>query len=91
MSYIYNMENAITLTETQENNARVIAERTFEKKVTEDVWQFSLLETRLNLNNMKFKVVFEVHSSKGSFLASMDLNDKKQGLKSSLKFELQND
>ena len=88
--YLSGMENAINLTETQENNARALAESTFEQKVTEDVWQFSLLETRLNLDNMKFNVVFEVHSSKGSFLASMDLNDKKQGLKSSLKFELQN-
>tara|TARA_R110000803_G_C11855981_1_gene306512 strand:- start:448 stop:705 length:258 start_codon:yes stop_codon:yes gene_type:complete len=84
------MENAVNLTETQENKARALAESAFEQKVTEDVWQFSLLETRLNLDNMKFKIVFEVHSSKGSFLGTMDLNDKKQGLKSSLKFELQN-
>jgi len=89
--YLSGMNNAINLTETQENNARALAESTFEQNVTEDVWQFSLLETRLNLDNMKFKCVFEVHSAKGSFLASMDLNDKKQGLKSSLKFELQND
>jgi len=89
--YICGMENAINLTVAQDEKVTRLAQQVFEATITEDLWQFNIKEIRLNLSNRKFMCIFEAHSEEGSFLGTMDLNDKKQGLKSSLKFELQND
>jgi len=79
--------NTTQLTENQENKIYATVQKDFETTVTEDYTHFEMLGNRLNFDSFQTEVVFEVHSSKGSFNISIELNGKKQPILKTIKYE----
>lgn len=79
--------NTIELTQGQKAKLHLFVNSKFESLFTDEYWHFSINGTRLNLKSMKQQCVFEIHSNKGSFWGLIDLNEKHEGLKRSLKFQ----
>ena len=91
--YLYQQTNKdmittdnLLLTEKQEDKFRFMVESEFSKKITNEWNHFSFNGTRLNLKSMRFECVHEVHTDCGlSFWVTIELNEKKQGLKKTIK------
>jgi len=79
--------NTTQLTENQENKIYKTVQNNFETTVTEDYTHFEMLGNRLNFDSFMTEVIFEVHSIKCSFNISIELNDKKQPLLKTIKYE----
>ena len=79
--------NTTQLTRSQEDKVVMVSQDVFESTFTSDFWHFSLEGNRMNLTTFRTELVFEVHSSKGSFNGFVQLNNKKEMLKSTLRFE----
>ena len=80
--------NRLQLTETQEDKNFMTVSNLFEdKKGVTDFDHFSFEGTRLNLDSMNHECVFEVHCELGGFCVTVDLNDKKEVLKRTLKIK----
>lgn len=80
--------NTIELTQNQQDKNFSFVSESFEKQMkTNDWFHFSFNGTRLNLKSMKFECVFEVHIDKGGFCVTIDIDDKKQVLKSTFKIQ----
>lgn len=80
--------NTTQLTENQENKIYKIVQEYFSNNITSDYWHFEMLGNRLNFESHQTEVIFEIHSVKGSFNISLDLNNKKQPLLKTIKSEL---
>ena len=80
------LTNTTELTITQEEKCYQTVKDQFELNVTDDYWHFSYEGNRLNLKSMRVQVVFEIHSEEGSFNGVVELNDKMNPLKSTVKF-----
>jgi hypothetical protein len=79
--------NTLSLTEKQEDNFRSLIESEFTKQFTSDWNHFSFEGTRLNFKSMRFECVHEIHTECGlSFWGTIELNEKKKGLKRTIKF-----
>ena len=80
------LTNTTELTIVQEEKCYQMVKDQFESKITDDYWHFSYEGNRLNLKSMRVQVVFEIHSEEGSFNGVVELNDKMNPLKSTVKF-----
>lgn len=78
--------NTTQLTENQENKIYSFIQQSFEKRYTDDYTHFSMIGNRLNFDSFNTEVLFEIFSAKGNFVAVVEINDKKQVIKNTLKF-----
>jgi hypothetical protein len=80
--------NTIQLTEKQEDTNFIFVSKSFVNKIKDDNFShFSFEGTRLNLNTLNLECVFEVHCDKGGFCVTVELNEKKQLLKRTLRIK----
>jgi hypothetical protein len=78
--------DTLSLTERQEDKFRFMVQSEFSKKINIEWNHFSFNGTRLNLKSMRFECIHEVHTDCGlSFWVTIELNEKKQGLKRTIK------
>ena len=81
------LTDTVEFTEAQENKFRALIESIFTKEHTGDWTHFSFNGTRLNHKTLNFQCVHEIHTDQGSFWGLIDVNDKMEGIKSSIIFQ----
>ncbi len=77
--------NTLKLNFSQENEVRELAVNFFENKKGDDYFEFSLEGTRLNLKTIRHEIVFLVSSEDGSFFITIEIDENKKPLRSTLK------
>ena len=77
--------NTLKLNFSQENEVRELAVNFFENKKCDDYFEFSLEGTRLNLKTIRHEIVFLVSSEDGSFFITIEIDENKKPLRSTLK------
>ena len=77
--------NTLKLNFSQENEVRALAVNFFESKKGDDYFEFSLEGSRLNLKTIRHEIVFLVSSEDGSFFITIEIDENKKPLRSTLK------